>query len=101
MVSKEVKRHQLVTECADPELHDGNDQLPGANDAERNSQLIIESANPGLDVEDDQLPVADDQNQEPMVCNPPEEKTQMSRRPIRERRLIYDPASGTSTTPSG
>ena len=157
-VSKDVKPHQLVTECADPGLHDGNDQLPGVNDAEMNSRLITEAANPGLD--DDQLPVAEDQNQEPMVAidrqpsinpedaqqslssvrrgrgrplkkkhvmpwlvrrgecdapvndeepsqvrvgNPPEEETQMSRRPIRERRqrLIYDPASDTSTTPSG
>ena len=159
-VSKDVKPHQLVTECANPELHDGNDQLPGVNDAEMNSRLITEAADPGSYVEDqipvDQLPVACDQNQEPSVAtdrqpsitpdnslqqslssvprgrgrplkkkravpwlvrrrecdvhdeersqvrfgNPPEEET---RRPIRERkqRLIYDPASGTSTTPSG
>ena len=64
-VSKEVKPHQLATERADPELHDGNDQLPGVNDAEMNSRLITEAANQGLD--DDQLPVAEDQNQEPMV----------------------------------
>ena len=65
-VSKDVKPHQLATECADPELNDGNDQLPGVNDAEMNSRLITEAANPGLD--DDQLSVADEQNQEPIVA---------------------------------